>query len=242
MVAAPARALDVMHPSLSPGLHRIGNHVDHRTLTVEPGVPELTNELIDLGLVAAPARALDVMHPSPSPDSEQIGNHGVHRTLTELRRETELALHRPSGRRVAERGDLQPSDHCAPVSVGPSGLAVRCAASHPDLHPSQLARVATLELEASGCLTVEVGWKEVAGGRTSKTRNHHTLTPASEPWGSPHAYSQQPGVPISLKACKTRSLEGGNDDLAWVEKSPNFRYVTRGKLGFYAVSQLLDAT
>jgi hypothetical protein len=28
----------------------------------------------------------------------------------------------------------------------------------------------------------------VAGGRTSKTRNHHTLTPASEPWGSPHAY------------------------------------------------------
>jgi len=50
---------------------------------VEPRVPELTNELIDLGLVAAPARALDVMHPSLSPDSEQIGNHGVHRTLTE---------------------------------------------------------------------------------------------------------------------------------------------------------------
>ena len=49
---------------------------------VEPRVPELTNELIDLGLVAAPARALDVMHPSLSPDSEQIGNHGVHRTLT----------------------------------------------------------------------------------------------------------------------------------------------------------------
>ncbi len=54
--------------------------------------------------------------------------------------------------------------------------------------------------------------------------------------------SQQPGVPIALKACKTRSLEGGNDDLAWVEKSPNFRYVTPGKLGFYAVPQLLDAT
>ena len=49
---------------------------------VEPRVPELTNELIDLGLVAAPARALDVMHSSLSPDSEQIGNHGVHRTLT----------------------------------------------------------------------------------------------------------------------------------------------------------------
>ncbi len=49
---------------------------------VEPGVPELTNELIDLGLIAAPARALDVMHPSPSPDLHRIGNHGVHRTLT----------------------------------------------------------------------------------------------------------------------------------------------------------------
>jgi len=49
---------------------------------VEPRVPELTNELIDLGLVAAPAGALDVMHPSLSLDSEQIGNHGVHRTLT----------------------------------------------------------------------------------------------------------------------------------------------------------------
>jgi hypothetical protein len=49
---------------------------------VEPGVPELTNELIDLGLVATPARALDVMHPSLSPGSKQIGNHGIHRTLT----------------------------------------------------------------------------------------------------------------------------------------------------------------
>ena len=46
---------------------------------VEPGVPELTNELIDLGLIATPARALDVIYPSPSPDSKQIGNHGVHR-------------------------------------------------------------------------------------------------------------------------------------------------------------------
>jgi hypothetical protein len=49
---------------------------------VEPGVPELTDQLIDLGLVATPARALDVMHPSLSPGSKQIGNHGVHRTLT----------------------------------------------------------------------------------------------------------------------------------------------------------------
>ena len=54
---------------------------------VEPRVPELTNELIDLGLVAAPARALDVMHSSLSPDSEQIGNHGVHRTLTYERKD-----------------------------------------------------------------------------------------------------------------------------------------------------------
>jgi hypothetical protein len=54
--------------------------------------------------------------------------------------------------------------------------------------------------------------------------------------------SQQSGVPTALKACRTRSLEGGNDDLACVKKSPNFRYVTPGKLGFYPVSQLLDAT
>jgi hypothetical protein len=56
------------------------------------------------------------------------------------------------------------------------------------VHLGQLARVATLELEASGCLTVEVDWKKVAGGRTSTTRNHHTLTPAWEPWGSPHGH------------------------------------------------------
>ena len=54
--------------------------------------------------------------------------------------------------------------------------------------------------------------------------------------------SQQPGVPIALKACKPRSLEGGIDDLACDEKSLNCRYVTPGNLGFYAVSQLLDAT
>jgi hypothetical protein len=61
---------------------------------VEPGVPELTNELIDLGLVATPARALDVMHPSPSPGSKQFGNHGVHRTLTKN------PLIRPRGRMI----------------------------------------------------------------------------------------------------------------------------------------------
>ncbi len=33
---------------------------------VEPGVPELTDQLIDLGLIAPSARALVVMHPSPS--------------------------------------------------------------------------------------------------------------------------------------------------------------------------------
>jgi hypothetical protein len=49
---------------------------------VEPGVPELTNELIDLGFIATPAGTLDVLHPSLSPGSKQIGNHGVHRTLT----------------------------------------------------------------------------------------------------------------------------------------------------------------
>jgi hypothetical protein len=51
---------------------------------VEPGVPELTHQLIDLGLVTTPATALDVMHPSLSPGSKQIGNHGVHRTLTDI--------------------------------------------------------------------------------------------------------------------------------------------------------------
>ena len=59
---------------------------------VEPGVPELTNELIDLGLVATPARALDVMHPSLSLGSKQIGNHGVHRTLTLHEREGSVGI------------------------------------------------------------------------------------------------------------------------------------------------------
>jgi hypothetical protein len=62
------------------------------------------------------------------------------------------------------------------------------SASDPDLHPSQPARVATLELEASGCLTVEVDWGAVACDRPRQTRNHHTLASAWEPWGSPHGY------------------------------------------------------
>jgi len=41
-------------------------------------------------------------------------------------------------------------------------------------------------------------------------------------------------------------LEGGNDDLAWVEKSPNFRSVTLGKTwvlcGFSTSWRNLDAS
>ncbi len=59
---------------------------------------------------------------------------------------------------------------------------------------------------------------------------------------APASGCQKPGVPIALKACKTRILEGGNNDLACVEQSPSCRYVITGKLGFYAVSQLLEAT
>jgi hypothetical protein len=55
---------------------------------------------------------------------------------------------------MAQRGDLQPADHRPPVSTGSGGLVVPCAASDPDLHPGQLARVATLELEAEVILTV----------------------------------------------------------------------------------------
>jgi hypothetical protein len=32
LIATPARALDVMHPSLSPDSEQIGNHGVHRTL------------------------------------------------------------------------------------------------------------------------------------------------------------------------------------------------------------------
>jgi hypothetical protein len=49
---------------------------------VEPGVPELPDQLNHLGLIATPARALEVMHPTPSPESEMIENHDDHRTLT----------------------------------------------------------------------------------------------------------------------------------------------------------------
>ncbi len=49
---------------------------------VEPGVREIKNELIHLGLVATLSRVLDVMNLSLSPGSKQIGNDEVHRTLT----------------------------------------------------------------------------------------------------------------------------------------------------------------
>jgi len=47
-----------------------------------PRVPELTDQLIDLGSVATAARTLDVEHSALSPGSDRIGNHGVRRTLT----------------------------------------------------------------------------------------------------------------------------------------------------------------
>jgi hypothetical protein len=58
------------------------------------------------------------------------------------------------------------------------------------LHPSQFAQVAALELKATGRLTVEVDRRAPVAGRPRATRNHHTLKPEWEPWGSPHAYTQ----------------------------------------------------
>jgi len=54
--------------------------------------------------------------------------------------------------------------------------------------------------------------------------------------------SRQPGVSIALTACKTRSLEGGDDDLPYEEKFPQFRSVTLGYFGFYPVSSKLRNT
>ena len=97
-------------------------------------------------------------------------------------------------------------------------MVVRCAASDPDLYPGQPARVATWELEASGGLTVEVGWGAVGFGCPRQIRNHHTLTPVWEPWGSPpFNYPQVPfasNMPrwISLRREKPRQttrLPGG---------------------------------
>jgi hypothetical protein len=53
-----------------------------KLLMVEPRVPELPDQLIDLGLVATAARTLDVVHPALSRGTHRIENHGVHRTLT----------------------------------------------------------------------------------------------------------------------------------------------------------------
>lgn len=54
--------------------------------------------------------------------------------------------------------------------------------------------------------------------------------------------SEQTAVPIAVKAFKTKSVEGGTNELACHEKSPKSRYVTHKNLWFYAVSQLIDAT
>ncbi len=89
---------------------------------------------------------------------------------------------------MAQRSDLQPVDHRPAVSAGSGCLAERCAASDPNLHPGQHVRVAALELEAAGGLTVEVFRRAVAVGRPKAPRNHHTLTPEWKPWGSPHGY------------------------------------------------------
>jgi hypothetical protein len=99
-----------------------------------------------------------------------------------------LAVHRAPGCRMAQRSDLQPVDHRSEVSAGSGCLAERCAASDPNLHPGQLDRVAALELEATGRLTVEVDRRAPVSGRPRATRNHNTVTPEWEPWGSAHAY------------------------------------------------------
>ena len=44
--------------------------------------------------------------------------------------------------------------------------------------------------------------------------------------------SEQTGVPIALKPCTARILGGGNDEIAFDERSPNFRHVSPGNLGF----------
>jgi hypothetical protein len=54
----------------------------------------------------------------------------------------------------------------------------------------------------------------VAGGRTSKTRNHHTLTPASEPWGSPHAYVQILGQALIESSQHWFSLTQGGETMS----------------------------
>jgi hypothetical protein len=62
-----------------------GQWVDTDLLTklpmVEPRVPELPDQLIDLGSVATAARALDIMHPALSPGSDRIENQRDYRTL-----------------------------------------------------------------------------------------------------------------------------------------------------------------
>jgi hypothetical protein len=100
-------------------------------------------------------------------------------------------------------------------------LVDRRIASDPDPHLSQPARVATLELEASSGLTAEVVRVAVAAGRPRQTRNHHTLKPVWEPWGSAYGYSRsnavEPlvqdqhhaiGVPRDLEVAERSSVPG----------------------------------
>jgi hypothetical protein len=149
------------------------------------------------GVAQEPAGQGDPVHSEPEGGAgavpprwkvrDRYGSFGE-RDPAELCGHEELALHRPLGCRLAECGDLQPSNHCAPVSVGPGGFAVQCTASDPDLHPGQPARVATLELEVEGCLTVGVDSGAVWFGCPRQIRNHSAPTPAWEPWGSAYGY------------------------------------------------------
>ena len=107
---------------------------------VEPRVPELTNELIDLGLVAAPARTLDVMHPSLSPGSKQIGNYGIHRTLTAGQRE--------------ERGQFLILICEAPKALSRHGRKLRVEYARTKGDPVKVALAARLRAET----TMTVGW------------------------------------------------------------------------------------
>ena len=122
---------------------------------------------------------------------------------------------------MAQCSDLQPVDHRSAVSAGSCCLAERCAASDPNLHPGQLDGVAALELEAAGRLTVEVDRRSPVAGRPRSTRNHHTLTPEWDPWGSPPF--NYPQVPFASNVTVRRSrlvgggmaLTGGCEDYGW---------------------------
>jgi hypothetical protein len=167
---------------------------------VEPRVPELTNELIDLGLVAAPARALDVMHPSLSPDSEQIGNHGVHRTLTHtaqkdiLRqqfwkrmgdlsqyfKELKQRFSQWHNLRHGRRGTLW-EERFKSVLIGADGSALTTVAAYIDLNPVRAGLVTNPSLYRwSGYGQAMAGRPEALAGYQSLTaiREGSSLKPA----------------------------------------------------------------